>query len=113
MRAAAAAVMSTIPLPASLVSRWRNADIGPDLGGVFMRFVTSRSSELVELCEITKECIFDTDGFFDAIFRVMAPTFGRNAAILRKQQQYRTSHYKCTCIDFKRRPEACVRATDR
>jgi hypothetical protein len=44
---------------------------------------------------------------------VMAPTFGRNAAILRKQQQYRTSHYKCTCIDFKRRPEACVRATDR
>src|SRR5882757_288779 len=37
----------------------------------------------------------------------------RNAATTRQRQQYRTSDCKCTFIDFKRAPEAPVRATDR
>jgi hypothetical protein len=32
-------------------------------------------------------------------------SFDRNAAMMPKQQQYRTNDYKCTFI-FKRRPEA-------
>jgi hypothetical protein len=37
-------------------------------------------------------------------------SFGRNAAMMRKQQQYRTSDDKRTFIDFRHRPEAPVRA---
>jgi Rap1a immunity proteins len=38
---------------------------------------------------------------------------GRNAATMRKQQQYRTSDDKCTFIGPRRRPQAPVRATGR
>jgi hypothetical protein len=33
--------------------------------------------------------------------------------MMRKQQQYRTSDYKCTFIDFKRRADAHLQTTDR
>src|SRR5258707_11553033 len=40
-------------------------------------------------------------------------SFARNVAMTRQRQQYRTSDYKCTFIDFKRAPDAPVRAADR
>jgi len=39
-------------------------------------------------------------------------SFGRNAAMMRKQQQYRTNDYKCTFI-FYMSTGSSVRATDR